>query len=66
MTNSVARLTRPALRMGLFAAFVLAVIPPITYMLMEQARISVVLVADADNKLVGALSINDLLRAKVI
>ena len=40
MTNSVARLTRPALRMGLFAAFVLAVIPPITYMLMEQARIS--------------------------
>lgn len=34
--------------------------------LMEEARISVVLVVDADDKLVGALSINDLLRAKVI
>lgn len=34
--------------------------------LMEEARISVVLVVDAADKLVGALSINDLLRAKVI
>ena len=28
MAKTVARLTRPALRMGLFAAFVLAAIPP--------------------------------------
>ncbi len=34
--------------------------------LMEEARISVVLVVDAEHKLVGALSVNDLLRAKVI
>ncbi|MDQ5904057.1 MAG: Histidine kinase [Pseudomonadota bacterium] len=40
MAKTVARLTRPALRMGLFAAFVLAAIPPITYLLMEQARIN--------------------------
>jgi len=33
---------------------------------MESARITVVLVADADGKLLGAVSINDLMRAKVI
>jgi len=34
--------------------------------LMEAARITVVLVTDADKRLVGAISINDLMRAKVI
>ena len=34
--------------------------------LMESGRITVVLVADADEKLLGAVSINDLMRAKVI
>jgi len=34
--------------------------------LMEAARITVVLVVDADRKLLGAISINDLMRAKVI
>jgi arabinose-5-phosphate isomerase len=34
--------------------------------LMEQHRITLVLVVDADDALVGALSINDLMRAKVI
>ena len=34
--------------------------------LMEAARITVVLVVDADKKLLGAISINDLMRAKVI
>jgi arabinose-5-phosphate isomerase len=34
--------------------------------LMEEARITLVLVVDADNKLVGALNFNDLMRAKVI
>lgn len=34
--------------------------------LMEQARITSVLVVDSDGKLVGALSVNDLMRAKVI
>ncbi|MFN4116464.1 MAG: KpsF/GutQ family sugar-phosphate isomerase, partial [Inhella sp.] len=34
--------------------------------LMEEARISVVLIVDAEQHLVGALSFNDLLRAKVI
>lgn len=34
--------------------------------LMEEARITLVLVVDADNKLVGALNSNDLMRAKVI
>ncbi|MBV8603181.1 MAG: KpsF/GutQ family sugar-phosphate isomerase [Pelomonas sp.] len=33
---------------------------------MEAARITVVLVADADARLLGAVSINDLMRAKVI
>jgi arabinose-5-phosphate isomerase len=33
---------------------------------MEQARITVLLVTDADDKLVGALNSNDLMRAKVI
>jgi arabinose-5-phosphate isomerase len=34
--------------------------------LMEAARITVVLVTDADRRLIGAVSINDLMRAKVI
>ncbi|MEO6279049.1 KpsF/GutQ family sugar-phosphate isomerase [Roseateles sp.] len=34
--------------------------------LMEAARITVVLVTDADKRLLGAVSINDLMRAKVI
>jgi len=34
--------------------------------LMEEARITVVLVLDADKKLAGAIGINDLMRAKVI
>ena len=34
--------------------------------LMEAARITVVLVTDADRRLLGAISINDLMRAKVI
>jgi arabinose-5-phosphate isomerase len=34
--------------------------------LMEQFRINQLLVADADGKLVGALHIHDLTRAKVI
>ena len=34
--------------------------------LMEAARITVVLVADADQRLLGAITINDLMRAKVI
>jgi len=34
--------------------------------LMEAARITVVLVVDADQRLLGAVSINDLMRAKVI
>ncbi len=34
--------------------------------LMEAARITVVLVTDADKRLLGAISINDLMRAKVI
>ena len=34
--------------------------------LMEEARITLVLVTDADKKLQGAISINDLMRAKVI
>ena len=34
--------------------------------LMEEARITVVLVVDETNRLIGALSTNDLLRAKVI
>jgi arabinose-5-phosphate isomerase len=34
--------------------------------LMEEHRITSVLVVDAQNRLVGALSINDLMRAKVI
>ena len=34
--------------------------------LMEEARITLVLVVDEDNKLVGALNSNDLMRAKVI
>ncbi|MCE4557400.1 KpsF/GutQ family sugar-phosphate isomerase [Roseateles cellulosilyticus] len=34
--------------------------------LMEAARITVVLVVDADRRLLGAVSINDLMRAKVI
>ena len=34
--------------------------------LMEQHKISQMLVVDADNKLVGALNMHDLLRAKVI
>lgn len=34
--------------------------------LMENARITTVLVVDADNRLVGALNSNDLMRAKVI
>ena len=34
--------------------------------LMEEARITLVLVVDGDNKLVGALNSNDLMRAKVI
>ncbi|MFG6433509.1 KpsF/GutQ family sugar-phosphate isomerase [Roseateles sp. LYH14W] len=34
--------------------------------LMEAARITVVLVVDADKRLIGAISINDLMRAKVI
>jgi arabinose-5-phosphate isomerase len=34
--------------------------------LMEAARITVVLVVDADQRLLGAISINDLMRAKVI
>lgn len=34
--------------------------------LMEQSRITSVLVVDADGRLTGALSINDLMRAKVI
>ncbi len=34
--------------------------------LMEAARITVVLVVDAERKLLGAISINDLMRAKVI
>ncbi len=34
--------------------------------LMEDARITVVLVLDAENKLAGAIGINDLMRAKVI
>jgi arabinose-5-phosphate isomerase len=34
--------------------------------LMEAARITVVLVVDADKRLLGAISINDLMRAKVI
>ncbi|MFG6464334.1 SIS domain-containing protein [Roseateles sp. DXS20W] len=34
--------------------------------LMEAARITVVLVVDADRRLLGAISINDLMRAKVI
>jgi arabinose-5-phosphate isomerase len=33
---------------------------------MEAARITVVLVVDADKRLLGAISINDLMRAKVI
>ena len=33
---------------------------------MEAARITVVLVVDADRRLIGAVSINDLMRAKVI
>ncbi|MDR2991546.1 MAG: KpsF/GutQ family sugar-phosphate isomerase [Burkholderiaceae bacterium] len=33
---------------------------------MEQARVTVLLVTDADGKLVGAVSSNDLMRAKVI
>lgn len=41
------QLARPALRMGLFAASVLAVIPPLTYLLMEQARINDSLEAEA-------------------
>ena len=34
--------------------------------LMEAARITSVLVADAEGRLIGALNTNDLLRAKVI
>lgn len=34
--------------------------------LMEEARITLVLVVDAEHKLVGALNFNDLMRAKVI
>ena len=34
--------------------------------LMEQHRITSVLVVDADGRLVGALNTNDLMRAKVI
>jgi arabinose-5-phosphate isomerase len=34
--------------------------------LMEEARITLVLVVDRENKLVGALNFNDLMRAKVI
>jgi arabinose-5-phosphate isomerase len=34
--------------------------------LMEEARITVVLVLDAERRLVGAINTNDLLRAKVI
>ena len=34
--------------------------------LMEAARITVVLVVDAGQRLLGAISINDLMRAKVI
>ena len=34
--------------------------------LMEQHKITQMLVVDADNKLVGALNMHDLLRAKVI
>ena len=34
--------------------------------LMEAARITVVLVTDAERRLLGAISINDLMRAKVI
>jgi len=34
--------------------------------LMEAARITVVLVVDTDRRLIGAISINDLMRAKVI
>jgi arabinose-5-phosphate isomerase len=34
--------------------------------LMEAARITVVLVVDADSRLLGAITINDLMRAKVI
>ena len=34
--------------------------------LMEEARITLVLVAESGNKLAGAISINDLMRAKVI
>ncbi len=34
--------------------------------LMEEARITLVLVTEADGRLVGALNINDLMRAKVI
>jgi len=33
---------------------------------MEQARVAVLLVTDAEGKLIGALSSNDLMRAKVI
>jgi arabinose-5-phosphate isomerase len=33
---------------------------------MEEARITLVLVTEADGRLVGALNINDLMRAKVI
>lgn len=39
-TPGLTQLTRPAMRMGLFAAFVLAIIPPLTYLLMEQARVN--------------------------
>jgi arabinose-5-phosphate isomerase len=34
--------------------------------IMEERNISQMLVTDADNKLVGALNMGDLLRAKVI
>jgi arabinose-5-phosphate isomerase len=34
--------------------------------IMEQHNISQMLVVDADNKLVGALNMHDLLRAKVM
>ncbi len=34
--------------------------------MMEEARITVVLVVDGERRLQGAISINDLMRAKVI
>ena len=44
---SISRLTRPALRMGLLAATVLAIAPPLTFLLMEYASLSETLGTEA-------------------